>query len=224
MQRPALGDHGALAQPAFARAVPIAPEPYVVRPPAQGARRIALVLSFVAVAFSIACGFGARRAWALRVETAPLDVLMPWMLAFLVLLLLALLFRMAAAICELLWLERTWSNLPESLRNVGPVREVSSALAIAVSFVPGVAWAWKLGLVVGVANGFEAIRTHTPFTAAVPKRLGMAAVIVGWVPGLNVYIAPFLWELFARRIDACVNEILALRPAASGPATFAGST
>lgn len=173
------------------------------------------MLSFVAVAFSIGCGFGARRAWALQAETAPLDVLMPWVLAFLVLLLLALLFRMAAAICELLWLERTWSNLPEALRNVGPVREVSSALAIAVSFVPGVAWVWKLGLVVGIANGFEAIRTHTPFTAPVPKRLGMAAVIVGWVPGLNVYIAPFLWELFARRIDLCVNEILALRPAAS---------
>ena len=34
----------------------------------------------------------------------------------LVLLLIALLFRMAASICELLWLERTWSNLYD-LRN-----------------------------------------------------------------------------------------------------------
>jgi len=186
-----------------------------VRPPAQRARRIALVLSFIAVAFSIGCGFGARRAWSLYAETAPPEVLMPWVLVFLVLLLLALVLRMGAAICELLWLERTWSNLPESLRNVGPVREVSSGLAIAVSFVPGVAWVWKLGLVVGIANGFEAIRSHTPFTAPVPKRLGMAAVVVGWVPGLNVYVAPFLWEMFARRIDVCVQEILARRPAAA---------
>jgi hypothetical protein len=214
VQRPALGDHGALAQPAYARAVPIAEEPHVVRPPAQRARRIALVLSFVAVAFSIACGFGARRAYALYTETAPPEVIGPWVLAFLVLLLFALLLRMSAAICELLWLERTWSNLPESLRKVGPIQDVSSGLAIAVSFVPGVAWVWKLGLVVGIANGFEAIRAHTPFAAPVPRRLGMAAVVFGWVPGLNVYVAPFLWEMFARRIDVCVQEILARRPAA----------
>jgi hypothetical protein len=126
---------------------------------------------------------------------------------FLVLLLVALLLRMGAAICELLWLERTWSNLPPPLRNVGPMKDVSSGMALAVSFVPGIAWVWKLGLVVGVTNGFEAIRTHTPFGAPVPRRLGVAAVIVGWVPGLNVYVAPFLWEMFATRLDVCVQEI-----------------
>ena len=112
---------------------------------------------------------------------------------------------------ELLWLERTWSNLPEQLRKVGPLEEVSSAMAIGISFVPGVAWVWKLGLVVGIANGFEAVRAQIPFAAPVPRRLGMAAVIVGWIPGLNVYVAPFLWEMFAVRIDACVRQIMAAR-------------
>jgi hypothetical protein len=129
----------------------------------------------------------------------------------LLLLLIALLLRMGAAICELLWLERTWSNLPDGLRKVGPIDDVSSGLALAVSFVPGIAWVWKLGLVVGIANGFESIRRSIPFVAPVPRRLGMAAVIVGWIPALNVYVAPFLWEMFATRIDVCVKEILAAR-------------
>lgn len=180
--------------------------PQVVLPPAERARRIALVLSVVAVAVSLVCGFSARRAFALR-AAAP-EELMPWVLAFLVLLLFALLFRMGAAICELLWLERAWSNLPAPLRNVGPIHDVSSGMAIAVSFVPGVAWVWKLGLVAGIASGFEAVRARVPFAAPVPRRLGMAAVIVGWIPGLNVYIAPFLWEMFATRIDVCVRQIL----------------
>ncbi|HVH44342.1 MAG TPA: hypothetical protein VM925_18445 [Labilithrix sp.] len=146
----------------------------------------------------------------LRAE--PPDLLMPWVLAFLVLLLVALLLRMGAAICELLWLERTWSNLPERLRKVGPIDQVSSALALAISFVPGIAWVWKLGLVVGISDGFEAIRASIPYAAPVPKRLGMAAVIVSWIPGLNVYVAPFLWEMFATRIDVCVKEILGRAP------------
>jgi hypothetical protein len=36
----------------------------------------------------------------------------------------------------------------------------------------------------------------------------MAAVIVAWVPGLNVYLAPFLWEMFATRTDRAVTELL----------------
>lgn len=179
--------------------------PAFVLPPAQRARRIGLGLSIVAVLLSLACGACARHAFALR--GAADDVWMPWVLAFLVLLLFALLLRMGAAICELLWLERTWSNLPETLRKVGPIDEVSSAMAIGISFVPGIAWVWKLGLIVGIADAFEVVRGHVRFTAPVPKRLGMAAVILGWIPGLNVYIAPFLWEMFATRIDVCVKEI-----------------
>jgi len=175
------------------------------------------VLSCVAVVVSIGCGFYARRAYVLR-DAQP-DVLLPAVLVFLVLLLVALLLRMGAAICELLWLERTWSNLPEHLRKVGPVRDVSSGIAVAVSVIPGVAWVWKLGLVVGIADGFEAIRATHPFTAAVPRRLGMLAVIAGWVPALNVYLAPFFWELFATRIDACVEQLLA-----SGRVTSGGRT
>ncbi|MCW5837649.1 MAG: hypothetical protein KIS78_34975, partial [Labilithrix sp.] len=184
-----------------------------VQPPAERSRRIAIGVSIVAVAFSLGCGYCARRAFALR-DAAP-DDLMPWIFACLLLLLFALLLRMVAAICEILWLERTWSNLPEALRKVGPIRDVSSAMAIAVSFLPGVAWVWKLGLVVAIADGFEAVRAHARFSAPVPKRLGMAAVIVGWIPGLNVYVAPFLWEMFATRIDACVRQIMATQPGAS---------
>jgi hypothetical protein len=181
-----------------------------MQPPAQRARRIALGLSIVAVCFSLGCGFCGRRAFSLRADVH--EAWIPWAFAFLLLLLIALLLRMGAAICELLWLERTWSNLPEQLRKVGPVNDVSSAMAMALSFIPGVAWVWKLGLIVGIANGFEVVRTHRRFTAPVPKRLGMAAVIVGWIPGLNVYIAPFLWEMFATRIDVCVNEIISGGP------------
>jgi hypothetical protein len=174
-----------------------------VLPPAMRARRIALALSIVAVTFSLPAGFCARAAFALRTDK---DAALPWVLAFLVLLLFALLFRMGAAIGELVWLERTWSNLPEHERTVGPVRDVSSGLAIAIHFVPGVAWVWKLGVVLGIVRGFEAMRPR--FDATVPKKLGVAAVVVGWIPGLNVYFAPFLWELFARRIDVCVNQIV----------------
>jgi hypothetical protein len=39
----------------------------------------------------------------------------------------------------------------------------------------------------------------------------MAAVIVGWVPGLNVYLAPFLWEMFATRMDVVIEQLLEAR-------------
>jgi len=206
-------------------AVPIVEVPHVVRPPAQRARRIALLLSFIALVFSLGCGVAARRSYALfklvgdpsmlaKNPAQMPDELALWFAAFLVLLLIALLFRGGAAICELWWLERTWTNLPERLRQVGPVKEVSAGLAIAVSFIPGIAWVWKLGLIVAIANGFEAIRKEMPFAGTIPKTIGKAAVIAGWVPGLNVYLAPFLWEIFARRIDVCVNEILAAEAAA----------
>ena len=40
----------------------------------------------------------------------------------------------------------------------------------------------------------------------------MASVLVSWVPGLNVYLAPFLWELYAIKIDLAVDEMRALEP------------
>lgn len=183
-----------------------------MKPPARRARHVALALSVVAVVVSIGCGFFARRAFALRgsLEADPETLIGP-VLWFLVLLLVALLLRMGAAVCELMWLERTWSNIPEELRKVGPINKVEPFVLIAVSLVPGVAWLWKLGVIDAVAKGFEAIRTKVPFTAPVPRRLGMAAVIVGWIPGLNVYVAPFLWEVFATKIDRCVTEIEGLR-------------
>ena len=169
-------------------------------------RIAALVLSSVAVLFAIGFGFQLRKAIAAGIET---DAYLPYMIQALVLLLFALLLRMFAALCELLWLERTWSNLPEELRVVGPVQKVTSGLVIGLSFVPGVAWFWKLGLVMGIADGFEKMRARYPFQAPVPRKLGMVAVIVGWVPGLNVYVAPFLWEVFATRIETVMGELLA---------------
>jgi hypothetical protein len=181
------------------------PKPWVVRPPARRMRIAALALSMPAVAFAIAFGFALRRAYAAGIEN---DAYLPWTIGALLLLLVALVLRMFAAICELLWLERTWSNLPEELRVVGPVAKVTSGLVIGLSLVPGVAWFWKLGLVVGIADGFEKLRARYPFRAPVPRRLGMVAVIVGWVPGLNVYIAPFLWEVFATRIEVVMGELV----------------
>src|SRR5262249_35451008 len=148
------------------------------------------------------------------------DRALPLFMIALVLILFALLLRMGAAICELLWLERTWQNMPEDLRKVGPIENATSGHVIALSFIPVVAWAWKLGVVTTVANGFEAIRARIPFTAKVPKGLGVAAVIFGWIPGLNVYIAPFLWEMFASRIEIVILELAshqALAAAAPAP-------
>ncbi|MDB5215811.1 MAG: hypothetical protein JWO86_3738 [Myxococcaceae bacterium] len=187
---------------------PIAP--YVVRPQARRARVIALVLSVVAVAFSLGFGVYIRRTIRLFDPDDPQRYAQPFVIA-LVLLLIALLFRMAASICELLWLERTWSNLPEALRKVGPVDKVTSGLVVGLSFVPGISWVWKLGLIMAVSDGFERMRLTIPFRAPIPRKLGLAAVIVAWVPGLNVYVAPFLWEMFATRIDRVCGEMLSVQ-------------
>lgn len=187
-----------------------APAPHVILPPAQRARRIALVLSAIAVGFSLVFGFFLRKT--IRVyDPQSYDAYAMPLLFTLIFLLGALLFRIFAAICELLWLERTWSNLPEELRTVGPVEKVSSPMVIGFSVVPGLSYVWKLGLVLGIVDGFEALRSKLPFTAKVPRRLGMAAVIVGWVPGLNVYLAPFLWEMFATRMDVVIEQLLEAR-------------
>jgi len=167
------------------------------------ARRVALVLSAIAVAFAIGFGFLLRRSYAMKEDPAALL----WLSGALVLLLIALVLRIIAAFCELIWLERTWTNLPEHLRRVGPMENVNSVMLFGFSFIPVFAWFWKLGLIKSVAEGFEKIRASVPFSARIPKKLGMAAVIIGWVPGLNVYIAPFLWEAFARHIDAACIEI-----------------
>jgi hypothetical protein len=182
--------------------------PHVVRPPARRARVLALVLSALAVAFSIGFGIYLRRTIPLFDRDDPERYARPLITA-LVFLLVALVLRMIASICELLWLERTWSNLPETLRKVGPVENVSSGLVVGLSFVPGISWVWKLGLIVAVADGFERMRATIPFRAPIPKGLGVAAVVVAWVPGLNVYVAPFLWEMFATRIDRVCNEMVA---------------
>ena len=185
---------------------------HVVRPQARRARILALVLSIVAVGFSIVFGVYARRTFALFDRADPDRYLEPAIYA-LVFLLFAMLFRMVAAICELVWLARTWTNLPEDLRKVGPVDKVTAGLAVGLSFVPGISWVWKLGLVMAVVDGFERVRTTVPFRAVVPKKLGLAAVLVAWIPGLNVYVAPFLWEMFATRIDVVCSEILSAQGA-----------
>jgi hypothetical protein len=182
--------------------------PHRLRPQARRARILALVLSVAAVGFSLGFGVYVRRTIALFDASDPERYARPLVLA-LVFLLVALLLRMAAAICELFWLERTWTNLPESLRKIGPIDRVSSGLVVGLSFVPGISWVWKLGLVMAVSNGFERMRHTIPYRAPVPRNLGMAAVIVAWVPGLNVYVAPFLWEMFATRIDGVCGELLA---------------
>lgn len=186
-----------------------APEPmHVVRPPARRARTIALVLSILAVGASVGFGVFVRRTIPLFDRGDPDRYARPLITA-LVFLLVALLLRIAASVCELLWLERTWSNLPAALRKVGPVDNVSSGMVVGLSFVPGISWVWKLGLVMAIADGFERVRATRPFRSPVPRGLGMAAIIVAWVPGLNVYVAPFLWEMFAVRLDRIVSELRA---------------
>jgi hypothetical protein len=213
--------HPQFAPPQHGTAAPMlgSAAPHHLRPQARRARIIALVLSVAAVGFSLGFGVYVRRTIALFDDSDPERYTRPLVLA-LVFLLVALLLRMAAAICELIWLERTWTNLPESLRRIGPIDRVSSGMVVGISFVPGLSWIWKLALVMAVADGFERMRRTVPFRARVPRNLGLAAVIVAWVPGLNVYVAPFLWEMFATRIDVVCGELLAATtdPSAAPPA------
>jgi len=177
--------------------------PQLLRAPAMRARRAALGLSAAAVFFSLIFGVLLRRWLAFpHPDDEPLALA-----AALSFLLVAFLLRIIASIFELLWLERTWGNLPEDLRRVGPIDKVESVMVVGFAFVPVLAWFWKLALIAGIANGFETVRTRVPFTAPVPKGLGVAAAMMGWIPGLNVYVAPFLWEMFARRIDRVCVEL-----------------
>lgn len=184
------------------------PTGHVLRPPAARARRAALALSIIAVGFSAVFGIFVRRTIHLY-DPSNVERYAPPLIFALLFLLGALLFRMFAAVCELLWLERAWSNLPIELRSVGPVDNVTSPMLVGLSIVPGLSYVWKLGLIHGITEGFERVRRELPFAAPVPRRLGLAAVIVGWVPGLNVYLAPFLWEMFATRMDLVMAELLA---------------
>jgi len=184
-----------------------------MKPPARIARLVAIGLSVVAMGLSIGFGIHLRRVAPVFDAEHPERWARP-ATVMLVFLLFAMLFRMGASICELAWLERTWSNLPAELRKVGPIDNVTSLLAVGLSLVPGLAWLWKLGLAIAVCDAFEHLRTRTPFAAKIPKRLAIASVLASWVPGLNVYVAPFLWELFALRVDVACDEIRgAVKPA-----------
>lgn len=181
--------------------------------PAQNARRMALLFSGIAVAFSLGFGFCIRRWYAAaHPEWTSLgkmvdDLATPLVLLALTSLLLAFLLRIVGAMCELVWLERTMSILPPHLRRVGPVKNVTAVHIFGIAFIPVVAWFWKLGLVRSVSAGLEEVRRDHPFHAPVPRALGTTAAILGWLPPLNLYVAPFLWELFARRIDQVFLEL-----------------
>lgn len=188
----------------------------IVNPPAQRARRIALVLSGIAVAFAFAFGFAIRRWYATShgvlatfdgyEEASVLFTLV----GALLLLLIAIVLRILAGICELMWLERTWSNLPITMRRIGPIENVTTIHIFGIAFIPVVAWFWKFALVRRVSTSLEEVRKTIPFRAPVPRTLGTTAVILGWFPPLNVYLAPFLWEMFARRIDVVCLEMAEL--------------
>ncbi|HEY1955419.1 MAG TPA: hypothetical protein VGH28_07395 [Polyangiaceae bacterium] len=186
-----------------------------IQPPAARARKTAMVLSAIAVAFAIAFGF-AIRSWFAMVHGEVVSTLdgdgfaALYLVGALLLLLIAVLLRIFAGICELVWLERTWSNLPAEHRRVGPIENVTPVHIFGIAFIPVVAWFWKLALISAVANSLELVRKDLPFRAAVPRRLGVTACILGWLPPLNLYLAPFLWEMFARRIDVVCLELAAL--------------
>jgi len=186
-----------------------------INPPAERARKAALVLSGIAVAFAFAFGFAIRHWYAMihGELAATLDgtgEAALYLVGALLLLLVAVLLRIFAGICELVWLERTWSNLPAEHRRVGPIENVTPVHIFGIAFIPVVAWFWKLALVSAVARSLELVRKDRPFRAAVPRRLGITACVFGWLPPLNLYLAPFLWEMFARRIDVVCFELAAL--------------
>lgn len=193
----------------------------MINPPAQRVRRIALVLSGIAVLFAFGFGFMIRKWYATQHGVlASFDGyedagVIFTLLGALILLLIAMLLRMLAAICELMWLERTWSNLPITMRRIGPIENVTTVHIFGIAFIPVVAWFWKLALVRRVSSSLEEVRATIPFRASVPRGLGVTAVILGWFPPLNVYLAPFLWEMFARRIDVVCLEMAEISAAKS---------
>ncbi|CAN5277410.1 hypothetical protein BH09MYX1_BH09MYX1_02820 [soil metagenome] len=170
------------------------------------ARHAALVLSLIAIVFALGFGVLIRHFIAFP-DQAAREAGFLWLIWALSFLLVAYLLRLGASICELIWLERMWQNLPPEMRRVGPVEKVESGMLIGLSFVPVLSWFWKLGLVDALTKGFARVRATIPFAAPIPRRLGIAAIALGWVPVVNVYFAPFVWELFARRIDAVCTEI-----------------
>jgi hypothetical protein len=85
------------------------PETHALKAPARVARIVAMVLSIVAVGCSIGFGIYLRRVIPLFDKDHPERYVEP-AIAMLVFLLFALLFRMGASLCELVWLERTWSD------------------------------------------------------------------------------------------------------------------
>jgi hypothetical protein len=183
-----------------------------INPPAEKARLVALLLSGTAVCFAVAFGFCIRRWWALThgslaffdaADAAPFF----WVMGALVLLLIAVILRIMAGICELIWLERAWSNLPQEHRRVGPIDNVTPIHIFGIAFIPVVAWFWKLALVRAVVRSLELVKKDVPFETPVPHHLGQTACILGWLPPLNLYVAPFLWEMFARRIDRVCLEL-----------------
>jgi len=186
----------------------------MIQPPAKTARRTALVLSATAIGFSLGFGVLIRKWWAKSPPGSLAEfggAAALWLMGALVLLLVAVLLRIGAGICELLWLERTWSNLPPPLRRrVGPIDDVQPIHVFGIAFIPVVAWFWKYALVSRVSHGLEQVRKETPFSAPVPRGLGLVAVVLGWLPPLNLYLAPFLWEMYARRIDVVYGELSVL--------------
>ena len=171
-----------------------------------------MILSAIAVCFAFAFGFAIRHWYAMihGELAATLDgtgEAALYLVGALLLLLVAVLLRIFAGICELVWLERTWSNLPAEHRRVGPIENVTPVHIFGIAFIPVVAWFWKLALVSAVAKSLELVRKDHPFRAAVPRRLGITACIFGWLPPLNLYLAPFVWEMFARRIDVVCLEL-----------------
>jgi hypothetical protein len=190
-----------------------------INPPAERARQVALILSGFAVCFAVAFGFLIRKWYgelhgslAAFLDGTASPAAFLYLMGALVLLLVAVLLRILAGICELIWLERAWSNLPAEHRRVGPIESVTAIHIFGIAVIPVVAWFWKLALVRAVTKSLELVRKETGFRAPVPNHLGVTACILGWLPPLNLYVAPFLWEMFARRIDAVCVELAAINP------------
>ncbi len=188
-----------------------------INPPAERARQIALILSGFAVLFAVGFGFLVRKWYgelhgSLSSFLDGSDASYLYLIGALLLLLVAVLLRILAGICELVWLERTWSNLPAEHRRVGPIENVTPIHIFGIAVIPVVAWFWKLALVRAVVRSLEVVRKDTGFRAPVPHALGQTACILGWLPPLNLYLAPFLWEMFARRIDRVCLELAAITP------------
>jgi hypothetical protein len=115
---------------------------------------------------------------------------------------------LASIALGLVWLHRAWARIPEPCRRTYDDRRVEPDEAIWKLFIPfyGVFyWVFiaSIGLCGAVERHLKRVRAQS---ASVPSTLAFVTCLVQLVPGVNLFVSPFLWGLFMARVDGAQAE------------------